>query len=59
MMTNFDQIRKEAKAKGKKRIVIAPVTTATDFSVLSAAMAEGLVFPVLIGISVIVSVQGV
>lgn len=49
MMTNFDQIRKEAKAKGKKRIVIAPVTAATDFSVLSAAMAEGLVFPVLIG----------
>jgi phosphate butyryltransferase len=48
-MTNFDQIRKEAKAKGKKRIVIAPVTAGTDFAVLSAAMAEGLVFPVLIG----------
>jgi len=49
VMTNFDQIRKEAKAKGKKRIVIAPVTAGTDFAVLSAAMAEGLVFPVLIG----------
>ena len=49
MMTSFGQIRKEAKAKGKKRIVIAPVTAATDFSVLSAAMAEDLVFPVLIG----------
>jgi phosphate butyryltransferase len=49
MMKNFDQIRKEAKAKGRKRLVIAPVTAETDFSTLSAAMAEGLVFPVLIG----------
>jgi len=49
MMTSFDQIRKEAMAKGKKRLVVAPVTAGTDFSVLSAAMAEGLVFPVLIG----------
>ena len=31
MMTSFGQIREEAKAKGKKRIVIAPVTAATDF----------------------------
>jgi phosphate butyryltransferase len=49
MITSFDQIRKEAKAKGKKRIVMAPVTAGTDLSPLSAAMADGLVFPVLIG----------
>jgi phosphate butyryltransferase len=51
MMTSFDQIRKEAKAKGKKRIVIAPVPMETDFSALSAALALGLVSPVLIGSS--------
>jgi phosphate butyryltransferase len=49
MMTSFGQIREEAKAKGKKRIVIAPVTAGTDLAVFSAAMAEALVFPVLIG----------
>ena len=49
MMTNFDQIRKEAKAKGAKRLVVAPVTAATDLSTLSAAMADGLVFPILVG----------
>jgi len=48
-MTSFDQIRKGASAKGKKRLVVAPVTAATDLSTLSAAMAEGLVFPVLVG----------
>jgi hypothetical protein len=49
MMANFDQIRKEAKARGAKRLVVAPVTDATDLSALSAAMAEGLVFPILAG----------
>lgn len=49
MMTGFDQIRKEASAKGNKRLVIAPVTAATDLSALSAAVADGLVFPVLVG----------
>ncbi len=49
MMTNFDQIRREAKAKGAKRLVVAPVTAATDLSTLSAAMADGLVFPILVG----------
>jgi phosphate butyryltransferase len=51
MMTSFDQIRKEAKAKGKKRIVIAPVPTDMDFSALSAALGTGLVSPVVIGSS--------
>jgi phosphate butyryltransferase len=51
MMTSFDQIRKEAKAKGKKRIVVAPVPAAMDFGVLSAALAEGLVSPIVIGSS--------
>ena len=49
MMTSFDQIRKEASAKGKKRLVVAPVTASTDLSTLSTAMADGLVFPVLVG----------
>jgi len=49
MMTSFDQIRKEAKAKGKKRLVIAPVTAAMDLSTLSEAMTDGLVFPILVG----------
>ena len=49
MMANFDQIRKEAKARGARRLVVAPVTAATDLSALSAAMAEGLVFPILAG----------
>jgi len=51
MMTSFDQIRKEAKAKGKKRIVVAPVTEAMDLSALSAALAEGLASPIVIGSS--------
>jgi phosphate butyryltransferase len=51
MMTSFDQIRKEAKAKGKKRIVVAPVPAAMDFGALSAALAEGLVSPIVIGSS--------
>jgi phosphate butyryltransferase len=51
MMTSFDQIRKEAKAKGKKRIVIAPVSTEMDLSALSAALGAGLVSPVVIGSS--------
>ena len=49
MMTSFEQIRREAKAKDKKRLVVAPVTAATDLSTLTAAMADGLVFPVLVG----------
>ncbi len=49
MMASFGQIRKEAKAKGSKRLVIAPVTAATDLSTLSEAMADGLVFPILVG----------
>ncbi len=51
MMTSFDQIRKEAKAKGKKRVVVAPVPAAMDFGALSAALAEGLVSPIVIGSS--------
>lgn len=51
MMTSFDQIRKEAKAKGKKRAVIAPVPAAMDFGALSAALAEDLVSPIVIGSS--------
>jgi len=51
MMTSFDQIRKEAKAKGKKKIVVAPVPAAMDFGALSAALAEGLVSPIVIGSS--------
>jgi len=51
MMTSFDQIRKEAKSKGKKRIVVAPITEAMDFSALSAALAEDLVSPIVIGSS--------
>ena len=49
MMTNFDQIRKEAKTKGARRLVVAPVTAATDLSTLSSAMADGLVFPIVVG----------
>ena len=51
MMTSFDQIRKEAKSKGKKRAVVAPVPAAMDFGALSAALAEGLVSPIVIGSS--------
>jgi phosphate butyryltransferase len=51
MMTSFDQIREEAKAKGKKRVVIAPVPTEMDFSALSAALAAGLITPVAVGSS--------
>jgi phosphate butyryltransferase len=51
MMTSFDQIRKEAKAKGKKRAVVAPVPAAMDIGALSAALAEGLVSPIVIGSS--------
>ena len=51
MMTSFDQIRKEAKAKGKKKVVIAPVPAEMDFSALSAALAAGLISPVVIGSS--------
>jgi len=50
-MTSFDQIREEAKAKGKKKIIIAPVPTEMDFSALSAALAAGLISPVAIGSS--------
>lgn len=51
MMTSFEQIRKEAKAKGKKRAVVAPVPAAMDFGALSAALAEDLVSPIVIGSS--------
>jgi phosphate butyryltransferase len=51
MMTSFDQIRKEAKSKGRKRAVVAPVPAAMDFGALSAALAEGLVSPIVIGSS--------
>jgi phosphate butyryltransferase len=51
MMKSFDQIREEAVAKGKKRIVIAPVPTAMDFSALSTALGTGLVLPIVIGAS--------
>ena len=51
MMTSFDQIRTEAKSKGKKRAVVAPVPAAMDFGALSAALAEGLVSPIVIGSS--------
>jgi phosphate butyryltransferase len=51
MMTNFDQIRKEAKARGAKKMVIAPVPTEMDFTALSEAMREGLVTPILVGSS--------
>ena len=51
MMTNFDQIRSEAKAKGKKKLVVAPVPAGMDFTALSDALAEGLVAPILIGSS--------
>lgn len=51
MMTSFDQIRKEAKAKGKKRAVVAPVPAAMDFGALSAALAEDRVSPIVIGSS--------
>ena len=51
MMTSFEQIRKEAKAIGKKRAVVAPVPAAMDFGALSAALAEGLVSPIVIGSS--------
>jgi phosphate butyryltransferase len=61
MMTSFDQIREEAKSKGKKRMIIAPVPTEMDFSALSAALGSGLVSPVVIGASDAVSawVKGV
>jgi phosphate butyryltransferase len=51
MMTSFNQIRAEAKAKGKKRVVIAPIPTEMDFSALSAALGSGLISPVVIGSS--------
>ncbi len=51
MMTNFDQIRKEAKSQGAKKMVVAPVPVGMDFSALSEALGEGLVTPILIGSS--------
>ena len=51
MMTSFDQIRKEAKARGAKKMVIAPVPTEMDFTALSEALEEGLVIPIVIGSS--------
>ena len=51
MMTSFDQIRKEAKARGAKKMVIAPVPTEMDFTALSEALGEGLVTPIVIGLS--------
>jgi len=51
MMTSFDQIREEAKTRGKKKMVIAPVPAEMDFNVLSAALDSGLVSPVVIGSS--------
>jgi phosphate butyryltransferase len=51
MMTSFNQIREEAKAKGKKKVVIAPVPMEMDFSALSAALGSGLISPVVIGSS--------
>ena len=51
MMTSFDQIRKEAKARGAKKMVIAPVPTEMDFTALSEALGEGLVTPIVIGSS--------
>jgi phosphate butyryltransferase len=51
MMTSFDQIREEAKAKGKKKIVIAPVQAGMDLSTFSAAWETGLISPAVIGAS--------
>ncbi|HSD95075.1 MAG TPA: hypothetical protein VLA94_06570, partial [Syntrophales bacterium] len=51
MMTSFDQIHQEAKAKGKKRVVVAPVPAEMDFTALSKALGEGLVTPIVIGSS--------
>ncbi|MGE5798928.1 MAG: phosphate acyltransferase [Syntrophaceae bacterium] len=50
-MTSFDQIHQEAKAKGKKRVVVAPVPAEMDFTALSKALGEGLVTPIVIGSS--------
>lgn len=55
MMTSFDQIHQEAKAKGKKRVVVAPVPAEMDFTALSKALGEGLVTPIVIGSSFAVS----
>ena len=55
MMTNFEQIRSEAKTKGKKKMVVAPVPAGMDFTALSEAMSEGMVAPILIGSSDAVS----
>ena len=55
MMTSFDQIHQEAKAKGKKRVVVAPVPAEMDFTALSKAQGEGLVTPIVIGSSYAVS----
>ncbi len=55
MMTNFEQIRSEAKTKGKKKMVVAPVPAGMDFTALSEAVTEGLVAPILIGSSDAVS----
>ncbi len=51
MMTSFDQIHQEAKAKDKKRVVVAPVPAEMDFTALSKALGEGLVTPIVIGSS--------
>jgi phosphate butyryltransferase len=51
MMANFDQIRKEAKSTGKKKLVVAPVPAGMDYAALSEALAADLVAPVLIGSS--------
>ena len=51
MMTSFDQIHQEVKAKGKKRVVVAPVPAEMDFTALSKALGEGLVTPIVIGSS--------
>lgn len=47
-MNSFDDIVKEAKQKGAKRIAV-PAPTGEDIEILSQASAAGLILPVLIG----------
>ena len=49
MMTSFEQIRKEAAARGRKRMILAPAGPESDFTVVMGAVRSGTVSPVFVG----------
>jgi phosphate butyryltransferase len=49
MMTSFEQIRKEAAARGRKRIILAPAGPESDFAAVMGAVRSGTVSPIFVG----------